>query len=566
MAAELANTCLSCDSPIDGDADCCPGCGCRLVRCIKADCGKSYPADEGDFCPHCGTCQVAGDGAPGTIRHADPAETEVEGGGPPAEQPAAPAPPGTPNLEWQQAFHRAFGSDTAPEANAAPLPAHAVANIRPSVPVAAPPPHPAEQEAAGARLALETSAVDQHRRDHKSLVHVRVRAVGLAEEAVVELLAEADFFDPPVEQRTPFGPDQVHEYAALKFIPKFAGHDEIRFTITLKSALGAPLGKWSAVLVLAVQDVVAPASGRIEAGGDVYIFGSDSPGTTATLDTAVSPLEHVRWKPLELKPDRAFNYRAARACPVRPTDCPAIPEKALWPAATPFHAAVHLLRDSHPTPVRTVAVVVGSSASLGRGNAPGEPGADRVTWRLRPAPYDDRQHGRLSRHHLSLELRNGRASATDVSTNGTWLNGRRLARGELTLVADGDRLEPAQVVGLPVRLIGDGQVVRAINLERSDALAGRLGYLLTDGRLAIPMTLSADNQSLLWLAWVRGRSSEPLMAVWQPGQSKWAVLGEGQSQAIDARWHLAWQRFAVPVEEEQYLCDASFRAGAGSGP
>ena len=53
--------------------------------------------------------------------------------------------------------------------------------------------------------------------------------------------------------------------------------------------------------------------------------------------------------------------------------------------------------------------------------------------------FDDPQ---ISRDHVELRSEPGRASVlVDMSTNGTWVNGRRVERGELIAIADGDRME-----------------------------------------------------------------------------------------------------------------------------
>jgi adenylate cyclase len=48
----------------------------------------------------------------------------------------------------------------------------------------------------------------------------------------------------------------------------------------------------------------------------------------------------------------------------------------------------------------------------------------------------------ISRDHVELRSEPGRAAAlVDMSTNGTWVNGRRVERGELIPIADGDRID-----------------------------------------------------------------------------------------------------------------------------
>src|SRR5436305_3881581 len=48
----------------------------------------------------------------------------------------------------------------------------------------------------------------------------------------------------------------------------------------------------------------------------------------------------------------------------------------------------------------------------------------------------------ISRDHVELRSEPGRAAAlVDMSTNGTWVNGRRVERGEHIPIADGDRID-----------------------------------------------------------------------------------------------------------------------------
>lgn len=143
---------------------------------------------------------------------------------------------------------------------------------------------------------------------------------------------------------------------------------------------------------------------------------------------------------MELQPDHAFNRRLAAACP-EPIGMivPAYVSEHGWPVGARAQAAVWVY-DQHTGLRHAISAVCGPTASLGRGGDPA------VAWWLRPSPYDAHQHGRLSRCHAALELRDDRAWIADRSTNGTWLNGERLSKATPFLLAHEDRLEPAQVV------------------------------------------------------------------------------------------------------------------------
>ena len=124
-------------------------------------------------------------------------------------------------------------------------------------------------------------------------------------------------------------------------------------------------------------------------------------------------------------------------------------------------------------------------------------------WWLQPVPYDAHQHGRLSRRHATMDLHDGRAWITDWSTNGTWVNGERLPKSEISLLADGDHIEPANVVPFKAGLFAQQDTVHAVWLHRTDTLASQLCYLLTDCQVPVPILLSGQCAPSLWLAWQR---------------------------------------------------------------
>jgi len=55
-----------------------------------------------------------------------------------------------------------------------------------------------------------------------------------------------------------------------------------------------------------------------------------------------------------------------------------------------------------------------------------------------PIPLEG--HG-LSREHLAFEAKDGRLEVVDLSSNGTWLNGRRLSPGKPSPATPADRIE-----------------------------------------------------------------------------------------------------------------------------
>jgi hypothetical protein len=127
--ADSDEFCLSCGRTLPDDADHCIGCGCQLLRCVRPDCRKRYPAEECQYCPFCGTAS-AGTSTAAAAQNPVPTGDTVQvplpadRGAPPGTQPA-PLPPQLPAVpEWQLAFRAAYGLDaTSPSATVDPLPA-----------------------------------------------------------------------------------------------------------------------------------------------------------------------------------------------------------------------------------------------------------------------------------------------------------------------------------------------------------------------------------------------------------------------------------------------------------
>jgi hypothetical protein len=193
----------------------------------------------------------------------------------------------------------------------------------------------------------------------------------------------------------------------------------------------------------------------------------------------------------------------------------------------------------------------GSSAVLGRGGDPA------VAWWLAPAPYDVEQHKRLSRRHAVLSLDAGRAWLTDQSSSGTWLTQpgararSRVAKGEPELLAAGDEIEPAGVAPLRVGLAADGRCVHGLWLERSDALAGKLSYLLAGGTAPVPLRLTEREPPVAWLAWLPGDTG-PELAIHPAGGAGWARPQPGVEETLRSA-RLLWRPLEAPLEQQCYL-------------
>jgi hypothetical protein len=295
---------------------------------------------------------------------------------------------------------------------------------------------------------------------------------------------------------------------------------------------------------------------NVRAGGDVIVVGGLTTSAAPDLGQA---FRTASWHDVELRADTAFANRLARLCP-RPSHTPPPPPEGLCDL-TAFHGVIHLL--DRQTQRRHVIVVSAcdSAAALGRGGNPA------VAWWIKPLRFDEQQYKRLSGNHALIELRDGRAWVTDHSTNGTWLEGERLTRGEPHLLADGDHLEPARVLRLTAALgaAADGSEVRAVWLLREDAVYNGLSYLLVGDGAPVhpPAAAAARHLPPLWFAWVGATktaantngpqiddSRYPRLAV-RAGHA-WTVIEPGASETTVGRFGVRWEALNQPVGQDTY--------------
>jgi hypothetical protein len=403
-----------------------------------------------------------------------------------------------------------------------------------------------------APVVIEVESSQKYRRGQQCLLRLRARAEGLDADAVVDLIAASGLLASPMVGNTRLGPTETCELAAMRFIPRVAGSDHVRFTVTLKTVANVPIGRWMGSWVVNIEDVEKERPSINSGGGDVFIMGGAPmtpviPGLDVPLGMGMET-----WQPVVLQPDLAFNRRLANVCPQSDLLAPLLAPGPGWPVGGRAQGSVRL-RDEHTGLVQTIAVVCGTSASLGRGGDPA------VAWWLQPSPYDAHQHGRLSRRHMSLELRDGRAWVTDWSTNGIWLNGERLTKSQPHLLAQDDRLETAQVVPFRVKLLTHENCVYAVWLRRDDTLAERLSYLMTDGQIPVPTTLPGQEAPALWFAWRRTPTLGPELLACLAEGAPWLPIGQSQERMIGDRFRIRWLVLVNSVEQPAYLDDADIR-------
>ena len=395
-----------------------------------------------------------------------------------------------------------------------------------------------------APVGVDVGLSKKYKRQQQGLVHLRLRGERLTSDSLVEIRAESASFSSPLTQSVCLELGGTHELDALRLVPRLAGAEQIRFAVTVKSLTKTPLGRWSGSVVALVDD---EEKKKVEAGRDVIIVGGAVPGGELPDFDNPPGVADSPWQPLTLAPDRNYNRRLLNACPeAADRMSPVLDSSFAWPTGATAQGAVYI-RDRQTGAARAVGVVCGTSASLGRGGDPA------VAWWLQPSPYDAHQHGRLSRQHALLALHDNRAWITDWSTNGTWLNGERLSRSENSLVADGDRLEPARIVPMTIKLLASGGKVHAVWLERSDAMGEQLQYLLTDCQMPIAVLLPGRSAPSLWLAWRRTKPDGAEALVCGGDDSTFQTIGDQKVHVIASRYCVRWQPFSVPLEQPDYL-------------
>jgi hypothetical protein len=391
-------------------------------------------------------------------------------------------------------------------------------------------------------VGIDVRLSKKYKRQQQGLLHLRLQGGRLTSDSVVELRAESAAFAAPLVQCVSLEAGEIHELDALRFVPRLAGAEQIRFAVTVKTSTKTPLGRWLGSVETLVED---DEKKKVEAGRDVIIVGGELPARDVPDFENLLGAAGSGWQSLSLVPDRNYNRRLRNACPEMLDPAPPA-WTSVWPPGGTAAGAMYI-RDRQTGAACAVGVVCGTSASLGRGGDPA------VAWWLQPAPYDAYQHGRLSRRHALLTLHDGRAWVTDGSTNGTWLNGERLAPAEICLLASGDRLEPARVVPLEVTLLALRGAVHAVWLSRIDALGEQLRYLLADCQAPVGVTLPGRREPSLWLAWRRAPAggAEALASIGQ--EATFQSLGARQDRVLGDRYCLRWQPFSAPLEQPDYL-------------
>ena len=109
------------------------------------------------------------------------------------------------------------------------------------------------------------------------------------------------------------------------------------------------------------------------------------------------------------------------------------------------------------------------SADGGRAEEHAVPDGKRVVLGRSPEAAVRLDHGELSREHLSIHVEGGEAFVTDLSANGSFVNGTRLQKGAARKVTADDVFA---VPGFELRVANDAAAQAA-----GDESAGKLAFL-----------------------------------------------------------------------------------------
>lgn len=359
---------------------------------------------------------------------------------------------------------------------------------------------------------------------HKGLISLRLTAAAAGR---FELTVSSDLM--PEEQMSEGSclPITPQDAGSVRFVPEIAGSEEVRVNLALLSETGLPVSRWTGNFVINVE----PAEGNsIQAGGDVIVMGGGAPGIMNAAAAA-----DAQWHEIDLAIDADFAARAERICPTEVADFPALPDRD--DSFSGVSGALYFGDDDFTC----YGVTVGDAVTVGRG------GRDDVDWWLNPVSEAENLAGRISRKHLKLEFRNGRAWVASLGSNGSSLNGQTLLPSKATLLADGDELNLAGALTLVVRLHSDGSQVVGVELNRTDRLAQSIRMLLV--RAGQPVRLGQASNGF-WAAWSKKKSVQ----LHDP-ENGWDNLVEAEEHypACLNGAGIAWYDLGSVVDQDQLL-------------
>ncbi|MCA9060430.1 MAG: FHA domain-containing protein [Planctomycetaceae bacterium] len=315
---------------------------------------------------------------------------------------------------------------------------------------------------------------------------------------------------------------------SIRFIPQSAGDEEIRLELTTRRKGGIPNSRHNARIVLPIESA---EDSSIRAGGDVIVIGGNRPGSAPRID--LSGTGGRSWLELETSADPSFQAWLESMIPPTPEKQPAC--FRLDHRVAPFTGAVYSGREDGAC--HCTIVTCGPMASIGRG------GAEEVCWWIRPWPENASGFSRISRHHVTLEIRETVAWVTDLSANGTSLNRQRIPKGVATVIVDGDLLSLAEVMSFRVHLTTSDRRVTGIALERLDGLRETMSLLLL-----LPGSVHSlkNDDCSIWVAWTENSQMRL-----KHNQSPWENAVSGSELDFPDGSTVAWHLMDGAVDQDQ---------------
>lgn len=365
---------------------------------------------------------------------------------------------------------------------------------------------------------------------HKGVLSLRLTTTQTSTQ--YELTVDSDLLAEPAVFHGASPTPGTYDVGSIRFLPKAAGDEEILLELTMLNAAGIPLARFTGRFNVPVAS--NENSSSIQAGGDVIVVGGRLPnlGSAVGASGLPSPIGDG-WCEISVLEDQAFSKRISDQIPLASDDRPH--DLAVEPG---FAGGNGVLYAGTPDgSFVCYASSVGRSAAIGRG------GATEACWWIRPVPDHSEQFSRISRKHLNLELRDGRAWLTDLSANGTSLNGKSLVQGAAVVLSDNDFVDLAGAMTFSVRVCGDGCSVTSVELRRQDGYADKLVLFLVQP--GAPHRIEVAGQTA-WLAW----TTHGTVNLKTPA-APWQQADSGQESQLSGDFCAAWHVFDGPVDQDQ---------------
>ena len=303
--------------------------------------------------------------------------------------------------------------------------------------------------------------------------------------------------------------------------PSVAGNVPLELGVEVLNAASDSLGRWQASHVVKVSK--GESARQINIHGDVLDLGT---GGLGQMLTGSGQPGGEKWRPILFYPDEVWQSRQHRAIPSWKMEPPLV---EIDPGHGPLWTGSWLrLHGLGPLHYQQAAVFWGTQVPMGRKLNEKEPDAG-THLRVNADNLDPTERRRMSGTHCHLRLHRGKAWVQDVSGNGTWLNGDKLAKNQWHLLVPGDLLSLRKVANFKVHLQADAEGVIALCLaqqvtggsSQNFVLAARSLFWPAAGVAAWPQSGGALDG--VWFCEQPAPGGRRLFAL-APGESAWSAL------------------------------------------